>query len=136
MQGPGGMREGPSKFQCLSERTRVEMCIGGGVEKLLTWGREAGEEKQKPTACGGRKTGGLGWRKQVGKRVWEGLGGCQGLVFLWVAVDGPSPSLAAGKVILEAAISGKEKTLFKFSCGWNLIHLLSLPLALGWCYSP
>ena len=70
--------------------------------------------------------GDLGWRKQVGE---ESLGGTR-------QVSGPCPAfgqlltalthpLAAGKVIVEAAISAKEKTLFKSSCGWSLIHLLS-----------
>lgn len=133
-EDPGGMRGGIlPNFSAYQKRTRVEMCIGGGVEKLLTWGREAGEGKQEAHSLWRRKTGGLGWRKQVGE---ESLGGTRRvsgpcLAFGWLLTALIHP-LAAGKVILEAAISGKEKTFFKFSCGWSLIHLLShFPWPLG-----
>ena len=76
------------------------------------WCREAGEGRQGVHSLWRRKTGGLRWRKQAGE---ESLGG------IWQA-SGPRPAfgqlltalvhpLAAGKVILEAEILAKEKTL-------------------------
>lgn len=76
----GGMRGGIlPNFSAYQKRTRVEMCIGGGVEKLLTWGREAGEGRQGAHSLWTRK-GIWGGESRLGKRVWEGLGRCQGLV--------------------------------------------------------
>lgn len=102
----GGMRGGIlPNFSAYQKRTRVEMCIGGGVEKLLTWGREAGEGRQGAHSLWTRKTGDLGWRKQVGEESLGGtrqvLGPCPAFGWLLTALIHP---LAAGKVILEAAI--------------------------------
>lgn len=86
---------------CMPERARIQVEQGGifqisvlikegqGLRCVLEveWrscllgGREAGEERsRKPTACGGEKQGVWGGESKLGKRVWEGLGGCQGLV--------------------------------------------------------
>lgn len=126
-EDPGGMRGGSlPNFSAYQKRKRVELCIGDGVEKSLTWGREAGEGRQGVHSLWRRKTGGLRWRKQAGEEslggTWQASVPCPAFGRLLTALVHP---LAAGKVILEAAISAKEKTLSKSSCGWSLIHLLS-----------
>ena len=80
-EDPGGMRGGILPNSVLTKKGQGLRCVLE-VEwrSCLLGGGRLVKRSRKPTACGGEKQGVWGGESKLGKRVWEGLGGCQGLV--------------------------------------------------------